>query len=148
MLQPEHFNFRAVSTKQISGHTKKQGFFWSRKGTSLKAPMFWELSAYPDVTVTKTIQFGQHMSAWSCNQVCNQGTTWSLSQTLYIPAILEKWQHIPAELLTITPYCRHVLDPCLNSDLLLYSLSVSLHFLTLVSVTFLIWQLSFWHLGP
>lgn len=88
-------------------------------------------------------------SFWTAYKCLN----WWLSKVLpsvfpilcRITIILEKWRRIPAEPLTIAPYSRHVLDCCPIPDLLLCSLSLWFHFLALVFVTLIIWQLSFWH---
>lgn len=96
---------------------------------------------------TKTVQSGQNTDAWSCQSLTK--VLPKVFPKLYkILIILGKWQHIPAVLLTIAPYFRHVLDPSLNPDLLLRSLSIWLHFLALVSATLITWELLLWRFWP
>ena len=125
---------------------KKAGLLKSKKGTSLKALLFWEPSTHPDC------HCNQDSSVWAAREclivsVCNQGTTRSLSQTLHDLCYLRKWAAYPRRAINNSSYSRHALDPCLKPDPLLCSLSIWLSFLALVSVTLIIWQLSFWRLG-
>lgn len=125
---------------------KKAGLLRSKKDSSLKAPMLWEPSTHPDC------HCNQDSSAWTAHEclimsVSTRGTTRSLSQTLHDLCYLRKGAAYPRRAINNSSYSRHALDPCLKPDPLLCSLSIWLNFLALVSVTLIIWQPSFWHLG-